>query len=97
MDVTTAAQVGGWAMVEYNFPPEGNTGMKVKTRYTNEQGVVDNARMTQSATKVGNVIHGEVVLNQVNDATALGGKLDIWFINGKGEQVQYTINFTPGT
>lgn len=94
--IETAAQVGGWAMVAYNFPTEGNTGMKVKTRYTNEQGVVDNTRMTQSASKQGNVIHGEIVLNQVNDTTALGGKLEIWFINGKGEQVQYTINFVPG-
>lgn len=97
MEVATAAQVGGWAIVQYNFPTEGNTGMKVKTRYTNEQSVVDNTRMTQSANKVGNVIHGEVVLNQVNDTTALGGKLEIWFINGKGEQVLETINFVPGT
>lgn len=96
-DVATAAQVGGWALAAYNFPTEGNTGMKVKTRYTNEQGVVDNTRMTQSASKQGNVIHGEIVLNQVNDNTALGGKVEIWFINGKGEQVQYTINFKPGT
>ena len=93
----TAVQVGGWALIQYNFPTEGNTGMKVKTRYTNEQGVVDNTRMTQSASKQGNVITGEVVLNQVNDTTALGGKLDIWFINGKGEEVHYEITFTPGT
>lgn len=96
-EFATSAQVGGWALVAYNFPTEGNTGMKIKTRYTNEQGVVDNARMTQSASKQGNVIHGEVVLNQVNDTTALGGKLEMWFINGKGEQVQYTINFVPAT
>lgn len=96
-DIATAAQVGGWALVAYNFPTEGNTGMKVQTRYTNEQGVVDNTRMTQSANKQGNVIHGEIVLNQVNDNTALGGKVEIWFINGKGEQVKYTINFEPGT
>lgn len=95
--VNTAAQVGGWAIVAFNFPTEGNTGMKVQTRYTNEQGVVDNTRMTQSVNKQGNVIHGEVVLNQVNDTTALGGKLDIWFKNGKGEEVHYEITFTPGT
>lgn len=92
----TAAAVGGWALIQYNFPTEGNTGMKVQTRYTNEQGVVDNTRMTQSASKQGNVITGEVVLNQVNDTTALGGKLDIWFKNGKGEEVHYQITFTPG-
>lgn len=96
-NVATAAQVGGWAIIQLNFPTEGNTGMKVKTRYTNEQGVVDNTRMTQSAKKQGNVITGEVVLNQVNDTTALGGKLELWFINGKGEEVHYQINFTPGT
>lgn len=93
----TIVAVGGWAVVQYNFPTEGNTGMKVKTRYTNEQGVVDNTRMNQTATKQGNVITGEVWLNQVNDTTALGGKLEIWFINGKGEEVHYQINFTPGT
>lgn len=96
-EYATAAQVGGWAVVQYNFPTEGNTGMKVKTRYTNEQGVVDNTRMNQTATKQGNVITGEVWLNQVNDTTALGGKLGIWFINGKGEEVYYEITFTPGT
>lgn len=93
----TAAAVGGWALIQFNFPTEGNTGMKVQTRYTNEQSVVDNTRMTQTASKQGNVITGEVVLNQVNDTTALGGKLDIWFKNGKGEEVHYEITFTPGT
>lgn len=93
----TAAQVGGWAIVQMNFPTEGNTGMKVQTRYTNEQGVVDNSRMTQSANKAGNVITVEVALNQVNDTTALGGKLDFWVSNGKGEQVHYELTFTPGT
>lgn len=97
MDVTTAAQVGGWAIVQYNFPFEGNNIKKVQTRYTNEQGVVDNTRMTQSAQKQGNVMTGEVVLNQVNDATALGGKLDIWFYSGSGEEVHCEITFTPGT
>lgn len=95
--IPTIVAVGGWALIQYNFPTEGNTGMKVKTRYTNEQGVVDNTRMTQSSKKEGNVITGEVVLNQVNDTTALGGKLELWFINGKGEEVHYQINFTPGT
>ena len=95
-NVETEVSEGGWALVAYNFPTEGNTGMKVKTRYTNEQGVVDNSRMVQSASKQGNVIHGEIVLNQVNDTTALGGKVEIWFINGKGEQVQSILNFTPG-
>lgn len=95
--VDTTARVGGWTLIQYNFPTEGNTGMKVKTRYTNEQSVVDNTRMTQGAKKEGNVITGEVVISQVNDTTALGGKLEIWFINGKGEEVLYTINFTPGT
>lgn len=93
----TAARVGGWAIVQMNFPTEGNTGMKVQTRYTNEQGVVDNSRMTQSGNKAGNVITVEVVLNQVNDTTALGGKLDFWVSNGKGEQVHYELTFTPGT
>lgn len=94
---TTAAAVGGWAIAQLNFPTGGNTGMKVQTRFTNEQGVVDNSRMTQSSSKVGNVITVEVVLNQVNDTTALGGKLDFWIINGKGEQVHYEATFTPGT
>lgn len=94
-NLETSVEVGGWTLIQYNFPTEGNTGMKVKTRYTNEQSVVDNTRMTQSASKQGNVITGEVVLNQVNDTTALGGKLEIWFTNGKGEEVQYTIFFRP--
>lgn len=93
----TAAAVGGWAIIQYNFPTEGNTLKKVHTRYTNEQGVVDNTRMTQSAQKTGNVVTGEVVLNQVNDTTALGGKLDIWFVGGSGEEVHCQITFTPGT
>lgn len=96
-DLDTAARVGGWAIVQMNFPTGGNTGMKVKTRFTNEQGVVDNTRMTQSSNKAGNVITVETVLNQVNDTTALGGKLEFWVINGKGEQVHYTVNFVPGT
>lgn len=95
--INTTPAVGGWAIVQLNFPTEGNTGMKVQTRYTNEQGVVDNTRMTQSANKVGNVITAEVTLNQVNNTTALGGKLDFWVINGKGEEVHYEITFTPGT
>lgn len=95
--VETSAQVGGWAIIQYNFPTEGNTLKKVQTRFTNEQGVVDNTRMTQSTQKTGNVITGEVVLNQVNDTTALGGKLDIWFVGGSGEEVHYDITFTPGT
>lgn len=94
--LTTSAQVGGWAIVQYNFPTEGNTLKKVQTRYTNEQGVVDNTRMTQSSQKTGNVVTGEVVLNQVNDTTALGGKLDIWFVGGSGEEVHYEITFNPG-
>lgn len=93
----TAARVGGWAIVQMNFPTEGNTIKKVQTRYTNEQGVVDNSRMTQGSNKAGNVVTVEVVLSQVNDTTALGGKLDFWVINGKGEQVHYEVNFTPGT
>lgn len=97
MEATTSAQVGGWVIAQYNFPTEGNTLKKVQTRYTNEQGVVDNTRMTQSTSKQGNVITGEVVLNQVNDATALGGKLDIWFVGGSGEEVHYEITFTPAT
>lgn len=96
-EFSTAAAVGGWAIAQLNFPTGGNTGMKVQTRYTNEQGVVDNSRMTQTSSKVGNVVTVEVVLNQVNDTTALGGKLDFWVINGKGEQVHYEATFTPGT
>lgn len=96
-NIATAAQVGGWAIVQMNFPTEGNTIKKVQTRYTNEQGVVDNARLTQSSNKAGNVVTVETVLNQVNDTTALGGKLEFWVINGKGEQVHYTVNFVPGT
>ena len=95
--IETAAQVGGWALIQLNFPTGGNTGMKVQTRYTNEQGVVENSRMTQSGNKVGNVITVEVVLNQRTDIVALGGKLEFWVTNGKGEQVHYTINFQPGT
>lgn len=93
--IDTTPAVGGWAIVQYNFPTEGNTLKKVQTRYTNEQGVVDNTRMTQSTQKTGNVVTGEVVLNQVNDMTALGGKLDIWFVGGSGEEVHYEITFTP--
>lgn len=93
--IDTTPAVGGWAIVQYNFPTEGNTLKKVQTRYTNEQGVVDNTRMTQSTQKTGNVVTGEVVLNQVNDTTALGGKLDIWFVGGSGEEVHYEITFTP--
>lgn len=96
-DLDTNAQVGGWAIAQLNFPTEGNTIKKVQTRFTNEQGVVDNSRMTQSSNKAGNVVTVEVVLNQVNDTTALGGKLDFWVINGKGEQVHYEVTFTPGT
>lgn len=96
-EIATAAAVGGWAIIQYNFPTEGNTLKKVQTRYTNEQGVVDNTRMTQSTQKTGNVVTGEVVLNQVNDTTALGGKLDVWFVGGSGEEVHYEITFTPGT
>lgn len=95
--VATAAQVGGWAITQLNFPTGGNTIKKVQTRYTNEQGVVDNSRMTQSSNKAGNVVTVEVVLGQVNDTTALGGKLEFWVINGKGEQVHYEVTFTPGT
>ena len=94
-NLDTSAQVGGWAIVQYNFPTQGNSIKKVQTRYTNEQGVVDNTRMTQSATKQGNVITGEIVLSQVNDATALGGKVDIWFISGSGEEVHYELTFSP--
>lgn len=93
----TRAAVSGWAIAQLNFPTGGNTIKKVQTRYTNEQGVVENSRMTQSSKKVGNVVTVEVVLNQVNDTTALGGKLDFWVINGKGEEVHYEITFTPGT
>lgn len=94
-NVKTAASEGGWAAIQYNFPTEGNTCMRVRTRYTNEQGVVDNTRMTQTAKDEGNVITGEVWLNQVNESTALGGKLEIWFNSGSGGEVHYTINFKP--
>ena len=97
VDVGTSAQVAGWAVVQYNFPFEGNNIKKVQTRYTNEQGVVDNTRMNQSATKQGNVMTGEIWLRQVDDTTALGGKVEIWFYSGSGEVVLYTINFEPGT
>ena len=96
-NLETAAQVGGWAIIQMNFPTGGNTIKKVQTRYTNEQGVVDNARMTQSSNKAGNVVTVETVLNQINDSTALGGVLDFWVISGSGEQVHYTINFEPMT
>lgn len=96
-NIATAASVGGWAVIQYNFPQEGNNVKTVKTRYTNEQGVVENSRMTQSAKKEGNVLTGEIWLNQVNDTTALGGKVEIWFYSGSGEVVLYTINFEPGT
>ena len=93
----TVVAVGGWAVIQYNFPTEGNTLKKVQTRFTNEQGVVDNTRMIQSSTKQGNVVTGEVWLNQVNDTTALGGKLDIWFVGGSGEEVHYEVTFIPNT
>lgn len=97
LSLETNAQPGGWALIQLSFPTGGNTGMKVQTRYTNEQGVVENSRMTQSSNKVGNVITVEVVLNQRTDIVALGGKLDFWIINGKGEQVHNEVTFTPGT
>lgn len=95
--INTSAQVGGWAIIQMNFPREGNKIERITTRYTNEQGVLDNTRITQSSNLTGNVATAEVVLNQVNDTTALGGKLEFFVVNGKYEKVIYTINFTPGT
>ena len=96
-ELNTAAQVGGWAIVQLNFPREGNKIERITTRFTNEQGVLDNTRITQSSNLTGNVATAEVVLNQVNDTTALGGKLEFFVVNGKYEKVIYTINFVPGT
>lgn len=96
-NVATAAQVGGWAIIQMNFPRGGNKIERITTRFTNEQGVLDNTRITQSSNLTGNVATAEVVLNQVNDTTALGGKLEFFVVNGKYEKVIYTINFTPGT
>lgn len=96
-NIGTAAQVGGWAIVQMNFPRGGNKIERITARFTNEQGVLDNSRITQSSNLTGNVATTEVVLNQVNDTTALGGKLEFFVVNGKYEKVHYTINFTPGT
>ena len=96
-DFGTSAQVGGWALVQISFPKGGNKIERITTRFTNEQGVIDNTRITESSNLSGNVATAEIVLNQVNDSTALGGKLEIWVVNGKYEKVHYEATFTPGT
>lgn len=93
--VVTTPIANGWAMIQFNFPTEGNVIKKIQTKYTNEQGVVDNSRLTQSSNKSGNVVTVETVINQVDDATAIGGKLEYWVISGSGEQVHFQIDFDP--
>lgn len=96
-ELDTAAATSGWAMVAVNLPKEGNNIAHVRRWYTNEQGVVDNTRIAYTSENRGNNVVFSAVINQVNDATPIGGNLKFEVENGAGEIITMIFTFTPGT
>ena len=91
--VDTAVATSGWVIVTINLPKEGNNIAHVRRWYYNEQGVVDNTRIAYTSENRGNNVVFSAVINQVNDTTALGGRLKFEVENGAGEILTMVFNF----
>lgn len=91
--IDVVASTSGWAIITINLPKEGNNIAHVRRWFYNEQGVVDNTRISYTSENRGNNVVFSAVINQVNDATPLGGRLKFEVENGAGEKVLMVFNF----
>lgn len=92
-EINVAAAPSGWAIITINLPKEGNNIAHVRRWYTNEQGVVDNTRIAYTSENRGNCVVFSAVINQVNDATPIGGNLKFEVENGAGEIISMIFSF----